>query len=509
MASILVTRMVGLFNATNQVVVLGTFIFLISTFIRDIITIQNRLDLLIFLSLCQWERWMDNSAENRSEGDIRKFKPRAVGAKKAKKLPQGIIVYPPNKKTGNIWVAEVPLLTGCRAWGKTRDEALGMLRRLAGDYIRSTKADIAARELEIIAGLDYQPNREPPKKIIQRRQIAVPKYQKPVNHFVTGCTIGCIGFSQDGKYAVLPGNITGADGNPDICIWNILTDKIIPLYGRSHHHSVVSVAISSKGDFALASYDITGLLCWDVKNQVLHDYLGVTSNTYQDPLVEMIFSPDDKYFAYHLTYNISIHDTLSGKYIRGFHGNRSHYNEMMFTHDGANLFVGCQDGMIRYDSEGKKEPLLFADARDVRAVSIFPDNQRLVSLEANGTITVWDAISGREISHWYHSKSPSYASDRLSVEEVELVGWSVDMKDPYYMNRLPYLPSRSVAVSPDGKHILSGGCDQYMRLWSLDGSEVGEYRHTSRVIKVAFAHDGQRALSASWDGSIYLWELPL
>ncbi len=451
---------------------------------------------------------MDNNEENRSEGDIIKFKPRVVDTKKAKKLPRGVIVYPPSKENGNIWVAEVPLLTGCRAWGKTREEALDMLRRLAGDYIRSTKADIAGRELEILAVLDNQPTQER-RKIIQRHQPAVPKYQKPVHDFVKTSTISCIDFSQDGKYAVLSGDITGDDRHPDISILDIITGKTIPLYGRNHPHNIVSVAISSKGDFALASYDITGLLCWDVKNQVLHDYLGVTSNTYQDPLVEMIFTPDDRHFAYHLGYNISMHDTLSGEYVRGFHGNRSHYNEMVFTHDGDNLFVGCQDGMIRYDSKGKRDPLLFADTKDVRAVSIFPDNQQLVSLEGNGTITVWDAVSGREISHWFHSKSRSSRSDRLSIEEVKQVGWSIDMKDPYYMNRLLYLPSRSVAVSPDGKYVLSGGCDQYMRLWKLDGSQIGEYRHASRVIKVAFAQDGQQALSASWDGSIYLWELPL
>lgn len=435
-------------------------------------------------------------------------KSKGKNTKAAKKLPRGVILYPPSEETGNKYIAEVPLLTGCRAWGNTREEALEMLRRVAGDYIRSTKADIAGRELEVMAGLKYQPRIQEPRQDIEKRQAAVPECQKPIRCFVTVGTISCIDFSRDGRFAALPGNIMGDDSKPDVSILEILTDKITPLYGRSHPHGIDRVAISSYGDFALASYDITGLLCWDVKNLVLHDYLGITSNTYQDPLVYMVFSPDDKYFAYHLTYNISVRDTLSGEYVRGFNGNRSHYNEMAFSHDGDNLFVACGDGMIRYDSTGRREPLLFADTRDVRAVSIFPDNQKLVSLEGNGAITVWNATSGRKISHWFHSKSLSDVSDRLSVEEVEQMGWSVDTKDPYYRYRLPYLPSRSVAVSPDGKRILSGGCDHYMRLWNPDGSEICEYQHNARVIKVAFLADGQRALSASWGGSISLWELP-
>jgi WD40 repeat protein len=211
-------------------------------------------------------------------------------------------------------------------------------------------------------------------KDIKNIRHATPINQKPIRCFVTVGTISCIAFSPDGNYAALPGNITGDDGQPDISILDIHTDKVTPLHGRSHPHGIDSVAISSHGDFALASYDITGLLCWDVKNKVLHDYLGATSNTYQDPLIYLTFSPDDKYFAYHLTYNISIHDTKSGEYLRGFNGNRRHYNQMAFSHDGDNLFVACEDGMVRYDNRGKQAPLVFAETKDVRAVSIFPDN---------------------------------------------------------------------------------------------------------------------------------------
>lgn len=431
-----------------------------------------------------------------------------MNAKKAKKLPPGIIVHLPSEATGNQYVAEVPSLTGCRAWGKTREEALDKLSRMAGNYIRSIQSDITGRIRENTTEPSNQRELQKQPGNLETNQRTIPKSKEPAHRFSSIGTIGIVDFSRDGKYAVLPGNITGDDYQPDASVVEILTGKITPLFGRSQPHSVVSVAISSKGDFVLASYDITGLLCWDVKNMVLHDYLGATSNTYQDPLVYMVFSPDDKYFAYHLTYNISLHNTLSGEYIRGFHGNRSHYNQMAFSHDGNNLFVACADGMIRYDVTGRKEPMLFADDKEIGAVSIFPGDQKLVTLEGNGTITVWDAPSGKEISHWLHSKSPQNLSDRLSVEEVEQAGWFVDKSEVNYKLLLPYVSLRSIAVSEDGKRILSGCGDNYMRLWNLEGKEICEYQHDSRVVKVAFQQDGQLALSACWDGSIFLWELP-
>ena len=53
---------------------------------------------------------------------------------------------------------------------------------------------------------------------------------------------------------------------------------------------------------------------------------------------------------------------------------------------------------------------------------------------------------------------------------------------------------RSVAFSPDGKRIVSGSCDNTVRLWDADsGKPIGEPMkgHTNRVYSVAFSPDGK------------------
>ena len=66
---------------------------------------------------------------------------------------------------------------------------------------------------------------------------------------------------------------------------------------------------------------------------------------------------------------------------------------------------------------------------------------------------------------------------------------------------------RSVAFSPDGKRALSGGSDNSVRLWDVEGGK--EIRrldgHTALVYSVAFSPDGKRALSGSYDKSVRLW----
>jgi len=48
-------------------------------------------------------------------------------------------MHQPSEDTENKYMAEVPVLTGCRAWGDTPAEALENLRSVACEFIRSFK----------------------------------------------------------------------------------------------------------------------------------------------------------------------------------------------------------------------------------------------------------------------------------------------------------------------------------------------------------------------------------
>ena len=49
------------------------------------------------------------------------------------------IMYQPCKETENKYMAEIPVLEGCRAWGDTPSEAQQNLRDVAAAFIRSFK----------------------------------------------------------------------------------------------------------------------------------------------------------------------------------------------------------------------------------------------------------------------------------------------------------------------------------------------------------------------------------
>ncbi len=65
----------------------------------------------------------------------------------------------------------------------------------------------------------------------------------------------------------------------------------------------------------------------------------------------------------------------------------------------------------------------------------------------------------------------------------------------------------SVAFSPDGKQIVSGSSDKTIKLWNAQtGSEIRTLQgHTDWVLSVAFHPDGKRIASGSWDNTVKVW----
>ena len=65
-----------------------------------------------------------------------------------------------------------------------------------------------------------------------------------------------------------------------------------------------------------------------------------------------------------------------------------------------------------------------------------------------------------------------------------------------------------MAFSPDGRRIVTVGCDNMAKVWNADtGQELLVLNgHTDSLLGVAFSPDGQRIVTGSEDRTVKVWE---
>ncbi|WP_084658245.1 WD40 repeat domain-containing serine/threonine-protein kinase [Thermogemmatispora onikobensis] len=102
-----------------------------------------------------------------------------------------------------------------------------------------------------------------------------------------------------------------------------------------------------------------------------------------------------------------------------------------------------------------------------------PDGRLLASSGADGSVQIWEALSGHLLQRCDGHRGPVYG----------------------------------LAWSPDGQRLASAGRDGTVRLWNPStGNELTSYQgHTSCVYSVAWAPDGQLLASASDDATVRVW----
>ena len=66
-----------------------------------------------------------------------------------------------------------------------------------------------------------------------------------------------------------------------------------------------------------------------------------------------------------------------------------------------------------------------------------------------------------------------------------------------------------MAVTADGRRAVSASDDNTLKVWDLEtGEELRTLAgHSGRVTGVAVTADGRRAVSASWDKTLKVWDL--
>jgi WD40 repeat protein len=178
---------------------------------------------------------------------------------------------------------------------------------------------------------------------------------------------------------------------------------------------------------------------------------------------------------------VIVWDVETGECLRVMEGHTDEVRSVAISGDGKRVVSGGSDKTVRVWDVERAECLKVMEGHTdgVRSVTWSWDGKRVVSGSDDKTVRVWDVETG----------------ECLKVMKGH-TGGKV-MKD--------YSESgvRSVAVSRDGRRVVSGGSDKTVRVWDVETGECLKVMegHTDGVGSVAVSRDGKRVVSGGLENS--------
>jgi WD40 repeat protein len=148
---------------------------------------------------------------------------------------------------------------------------------------------------------------------------------------------------------------------------------------------------------------------------------------------------------------------------------------------------------------------------DVLSVDYSPDGKQIASCSNDGTVRVWDVSTGKRRTFTIDSIyvfSIAFSPDGTQIAvDRRLINLSTGS-----LTRLGDNFVRSSAFSADGRFFASGTYDPTAcQIWDASTHQtiVQLVGHSESVTSVAFFPDGKQIMSASYDGTIRVWDVEL
>ncbi|HTH51864.1 MAG TPA: WD40 repeat domain-containing protein, partial [Pyrinomonadaceae bacterium] len=328
------------------------------------------------------------------------------------------------------------------------------------------------------------------------------------------------------KNAEIPSNVAAVFFHPDgrraftlnggrIRTWDAATGKLLTTFGKTGEFDVV--AISPDGSkFAVVRLSRATMAMIDANSGTELITLEHESNFVWERVERLAFSPDGSILAGGGPDNfVRLWSTATGKQLgEALKDHTRRITALAFSPDGALLASSSDDGKILLWNMLSRQMVGGFDA-NVQAIAFSSDGKELIGGDGAGLLRKWSLATGKETARVQaHTDRFNSSIEQLVVNTATgLIATASEDKTAKLLDLRTLSPMKSltgvssptdyVAISPNGRDLVTTTWDGAVRLWSLDSVHGVRTAVESEGGVFDFSPDG-RLLATSEDRKIIL-----
>lgn len=182
--------------------------------------------------------------------------------------------------------------------------------------------------------------------------------------------------------------------------------------------------------------------------------------------------------------------------LRSFRGHRDNVSCIALHPNGTECVTGSADNTVKaWNLRSSRAIHVLAGHKvQVTGLAFGPSGRHIVSSSYDQSVRVWDPSMNQLLQ----------TMGKQTVERDPATGNVTSIASHSGHTSLVM----DVAFASNGGRVASASFDKTARIWDANtGATVATLKHRGEVVTVCFSHDGKLLATGSWDDSVYIWDV--